>query len=473
MKQATLSIFLALTLIGCDTGGEWSAKELKEWYVKLDKSDSWPLSPLYYQGSDKEYHYFICRSMDTWVPVWVRKEEIEIEDLKPYATTSQSSNFPGHYKVDPANDFCKVVENNNQDNQSAYSTRGGGASTREQLQRQMSKISTFILFAITLLFFGCGYNGENELWIVPEGYTGWLIVVPDQKEGKEKEYENGWRVYRFPANGILVTQFRFNEGWHESKYFYIDKNGDRIEIPTVVNLKDSERIAEGDSFAFLGASSMSGSKIPYDVILYTNVHKKGSESFEPDVQDYLTLNVSNKSSYSTTGSGASLREQIRRQMSKIGILLSILLFTFGCSSRSDDEIWLIPEGYRGWLIIVPDRPEGIEKKNEGEKLVLEFPDSGIIKTKFGLPTGWHSKYYYFVDSEGERTEILYSHNGSEAEQLADGVPYLFFGTTSWRSPFPYEEFYAIILKEKGKVYGPDYPRPHEVLLEYAKKNNDI
>ena len=48
--------------------------------------------------------------MDTWVPVRVSKEEIPIEDTRPYSMPSRAPNFPGYYIVDPTLGFARVPE---------------------------------------------------------------------------------------------------------------------------------------------------------------------------------------------------------------------------------------------------------------------------------------------------------------------------------------------------------------------------
>ena len=113
MKNLIL-IGLVVIFAGCQTGGNWTANELSEWYIGLQESDSHFFSPLYYRGTNEEYHFFICRSMDTWVPVKVVKDQINIADVRPYMEISQTKIFPGYYIVDPKHKFTKVTEINQQ-----------------------------------------------------------------------------------------------------------------------------------------------------------------------------------------------------------------------------------------------------------------------------------------------------------------------------------------------------------------------
>lgn len=77
-------------------------------------------------------------------------------------------------------------------------------------------------------------NIEPEIYLIPKGYIGWLIVAVDQEDGAEKEYEDGYRVYRMPPNGFLKTKFSLNTGWAEAGktrlYYYVDSLGRRTEL---------------------------------------------------------------------------------------------------------------------------------------------------------------------------------------------------------------------------------------------------
>ena len=39
MKFLVASIFAVYLLVGCQSGGHWTANELRDWYVKLEQSD--------------------------------------------------------------------------------------------------------------------------------------------------------------------------------------------------------------------------------------------------------------------------------------------------------------------------------------------------------------------------------------------------------------------------------------------------
>lgn len=60
---------------------------------------------------------------------------------------------------------------------------------------------------------------EGELYNLPEGFTGIVIIIYDQEDGAEKEYydpdtQDGikMRVYNIPESGVLKTKFAPNYG---------------------------------------------------------------------------------------------------------------------------------------------------------------------------------------------------------------------------------------------------------------------
>ncbi|MGB7070288.1 MAG: hypothetical protein WBD22_12405 [Pyrinomonadaceae bacterium] len=82
--------------------------------------------------------------------------------------------------------------------------------------------------------------GDDEIFVLPEGYRGVVLIFYDQKEGEPKKYERGKRVYKIPRSGILKTQFSHDEGWqHFGEYFY-DGNGQLARIPYVRDGRDTE-----------------------------------------------------------------------------------------------------------------------------------------------------------------------------------------------------------------------------------------
>ena len=92
-------------------------------------------------------------------------------------------------------------------------------------EKEMRKIIVFIL-ATTLV--GCLRKMTPEKHYIPWGYTGKIEIFFDVTNGKSKEREGKFRVYRINNKGILKTQWTAQYGYSPAKnslIMYIDDNG--------------------------------------------------------------------------------------------------------------------------------------------------------------------------------------------------------------------------------------------------------
>jgi hypothetical protein len=90
----------------------------------------------------------------------------------------------------------------------------------------------YLLFLITIL--GCSQVSEDTIRLIPEGYQGTILIIFNQKDGAPKEYEGNNRIYRIPESGVLKTQFKPDYGVQKNKFFYLNDEGERKEIPFVM-----------------------------------------------------------------------------------------------------------------------------------------------------------------------------------------------------------------------------------------------
>lgn len=76
-------------------------------------------------------------------------------------------------------------------------------------------------------------SASHDIFLIPDNYRGQVVIEYGVQDGAEKEYEGKWRVYRVPENGYLKTMFTIKGNsirLSDSKYFYVDKNGNRKEL---------------------------------------------------------------------------------------------------------------------------------------------------------------------------------------------------------------------------------------------------
>ena len=106
----------------------------------------------------------------------------------------------------------------------------------QESRARLLKFTTFILI-IGIVFLAALYScalGDDEMYLIPKGYSGRVLVFFNSQNGHPVRHENRKRVYEIPPNGVLRTQFDFNEGWtNPDEFFYYDGSGGRTPIPYV------------------------------------------------------------------------------------------------------------------------------------------------------------------------------------------------------------------------------------------------
>lgn len=91
-----------------------------------------------------------------------------------------------------------------------------------------------IAFSLGILFsIACRRNNsaEDERYILPREFTGAVLIIFNQKDGEEKEYDGKTRIYRVPKSGVLKTQFQQGVGYrkvtyvsHDIELYYLKPN---------------------------------------------------------------------------------------------------------------------------------------------------------------------------------------------------------------------------------------------------------
>lgn len=90
--------------------------------------------------------------------------------------------------------------------------------------------SLILMFSIIQILVSCKNQPEPETYLIPQGFTGKVNIIFNQPTGKPAKYENGRRVYEVPSNGVLLTQFKDEEGIVNHEYYYVDSTGERTRL---------------------------------------------------------------------------------------------------------------------------------------------------------------------------------------------------------------------------------------------------
>lgn len=96
-------------------------------------------------------------------------------------------------------------------------------------------------------------NPNGELHILPKNYIGRVVILFNQKDGKDKNFINGKKVYNIPDCGYLKTKFlrpKGELGIPESQYFtYVYLGGDTIPFLSNTSKIDSSMLNKVYAFS--------------------------------------------------------------------------------------------------------------------------------------------------------------------------------------------------------------------------------
>jgi hypothetical protein len=104
------------------------------------------------------------------------------------------------------------------------------------------------IILIAMLSLQCTSKAAKEKYRIPYGFKGQVFIFFNMQNGQPKKYENGFRVYNIPSNGILATQFKAKYGTRtlaEYSYEYGDSLGSYYPIdnfPQGVEPPDSNQV---------------------------------------------------------------------------------------------------------------------------------------------------------------------------------------------------------------------------------------
>lgn len=93
-----------------------------------------------------------------------------------------------------------------------------------------------VVLATTACNMGFGILDDKrtpELYLIPEGYVGWVWIDFAVRGAAGLPREGKYRVLRIPADGHLETSLPIEGGWAKDGYFYYNTLGKRRRIPSM------------------------------------------------------------------------------------------------------------------------------------------------------------------------------------------------------------------------------------------------
>lgn len=92
------------------------------------------------------------------------------------------------------------------------------------------------------------------------------------------------------------------------------------------------------------------------------------------------------------------------------VALSLMLSGCNQATKCEKEVYLIPSGFQGRIMIFFNQPDGQEVAYEGDARLYKIPSGGLMKSKFPKNGGCmndHRLAFYYLDSLGNRKPLLY------------------------------------------------------------------
>lgn len=139
--------------------------------------------------------------------------------------------------------------------------------------------------------------------------------------------------------------------------------------------------------------------------------------------------------------------------------LLFLVFFSSCVSKSEKEIYLIPDHFEGKVNVLFDQKEGDDILYENGNRVYRISNDGILATKFAVQEGVIEREYYTYDKKNGRKplDILIKDNESKKGVKAvfrDGTMGV-IGNSNDKNSIVYQEFYITTVENFEKYFSDD------------------
>ncbi len=101
---------------------------------------------------------------------------------------------------------------------------------------------TVLFLVVFIVLTGCRVV-EQEIHLIPEGYSGWVVVLYEQEDGYIPKYQDehglfihkATRVLHIPKSGLLKTRDKYF--FVPREYYFHNNSGDLVPLSEAIDIK--------------------------------------------------------------------------------------------------------------------------------------------------------------------------------------------------------------------------------------------
>ncbi len=165
------------------------------------------------------------------------------------------------------------------------------------------------LLVITTLLVGCEKRRTPARCLVPFAYEGVLVTIFDQVGFPALPTKDGFQIYQFPDDGIIITSSKQEFGWASDETLDVMQDGSYLRIPS--------RLSGGRCERFAATGSRTGFGEPEIKFFFMAVGSdeywkaKGAREYDAKVDEAVQKIIRIRNQRSEPGGAASGSQPIR------------------------------------------------------------------------------------------------------------------------------------------------------------------
>jgi hypothetical protein len=105
-----------------------------------------------------------------------------------------------------------------------------GQKLKTKIIWTLAPITVFVVYQLLWYQFN---KAPAETFLIPRNFRGKIHIHFNEPCGRAAETERGRRLYKIPASGVLLSQFKDKQGFIDQQYFLVDSTGKRMPLPQV------------------------------------------------------------------------------------------------------------------------------------------------------------------------------------------------------------------------------------------------